>query len=106
MSTTVYKALDVREYQKIGKVQCVKGYAGHIDVQVPQTLHVVVIAEDMNTHIRTRLDFFPSYSFEFGGKIQYGGYVGDWKILVPGDYFWVSDAAPQAVVILNQTKSE
>lgn len=85
----MYKALDVREYTKIGKVQVFKGYASHLHVLVPQHLRVVVIAKDVETSKRKRFEFFPKYEFELGGKTHYGGYTGNYELIVPGDYFEV-----------------
>lgn len=86
-----YMALDVREYNKIGKVQFNKNsYGNGGDVTVPQTLHVVVIARNLTTGERERFDFFPSYTFEMGGKEYYGGFRGNYELIIPGDVFEVT----------------
>lgn len=94
----MYKVLDVREHIKIGKVQFANGL-NHLEVaSISQTLHVVVIAEELATGRRVRFDFYPSYSFEFGGTVRYGGYSGPYDVLVPGDLFSVHEEQQPTLV--------
>lgn len=85
----MYKALDVREYNKIGKVQVFKGRAPNLDVLVPQHQRVIVIAKNVDTGKRVRFEFYERYEVTFGDKTHYGGYTGDYAMIVPGDYFEV-----------------
>lgn len=86
-----YMALDVREYTKIGKTQFNKNcYGNGGDVTVPQTVHVVVIARNLETGQRERFDFFPAYTLEIGGKEYYGGFKGNYELIIPGDIFEVT----------------
>lgn len=85
----MYKALDVREYNKIGKVQVFKGYTSHLDVLVPQHQRVIVIAKNVGTGKRVRFEFYERYEVTIGDKTHYGGYTGDYAMIVPGDYFEV-----------------
>lgn len=83
----MYKVLDVREIVTVwgGSVHNgVYGDSGSVDVNSRQ--YIVVIAEDEN-HKRERFEFCEAYKSEFRGETSYRGYLGEFKILVPGDYF-------------------
>lgn len=99
-----YKALDVRECRVVGKAEYYKPYvlASSGSVRVPQHIRVVVIAQENNSTNRVRFEFLEAYQYEFLDKIRYGGYLGDWNLLVPGDYFIVEETdAQDRVTILN-----
>ena len=97
----MYKALDVREHVKFGKAQWFHGYGGKGgEISVPQTLHVVVIAEETETHQRVRFDFIPAYKFKFGDKTHYGGFTGRYDMIVPGDYFNLRETETHVEVVL------
>jgi len=97
----MYKVLDVREYNKIGKSYWYHGYGGNGgELSISQHLRVVVIAEEVETMQRARFEFFDAYVFEFGGKAHFGGYLGDFALLVPGDYFELQDTVAQKRVVI------
>lgn len=97
----MYKVLDVREYNKIGKAYWYKGYCGNGgELSISQHLRFVVIAEEVETMQRVRFEFFDAYVFEFGGKEHFGGYLGDFSLLVPGDYFLIQDTEAQKKVVI------
>lgn len=99
-----YKALDVRECRVVGKAEYFKPYgcASSGSICVPQHQRVVVIAEDDHSKKRVRFEFLEAYQYEFLDKTRYGGYLGDWSMIVPGDYFIVEETdAQDKVTILN-----
>ena len=97
----MYKVLDVREYNKIGKCYWYNGYGGNGgELSISQHLRVVVIAEEGETMQRVRFEFFDAYVFEFGGKAHFGRYLGDFALLVPGDYFRIEDTVAQKKIVI------
>lgn len=98
----MYKALDVREYKIIGKSQYFqsRGSSATGDLHLKQHRRVIVIAEDVATTARVRFEFFEAYEFKFGDKTHYGGYLGDYELLVPGDFFMIEKTSAQEKVTL------
>lgn len=68
----MFKVLDVRESTSL---------ENSIDSQV------VVIATEIGSSIRKRSVFNPPRSRRALLNPTYIGYVGDWNLLIPGDYF-------------------
>ena len=102
----IYKALDVREHYIVGKVDYTTPYGSSStgQVHVPQHLRVVVIAEESRgtSKKRVRFEFLEAYQYEFLSKIRYGGYIGDWSMIIPGDYFIVEETDTQdRVTVIN-----
>lgn len=102
----LYKALDVREHHIVGKAEYYKGYgcSSTGSVRVPQHLRVVVIAEESRgeDRKRVRFEFLEAYEFEFQNKVNYSGYTGDWKLIIPGDYFTIEETDTYSnVVVVN-----
>lgn len=95
MVRNTYKALDVREYKIVGKVEYYKPYgsASSASVHVPQHQRVIVIAENIETKKRVRLEFLEAYEYNFLDKVRYHGYTGDWQFIVPGDIFVVEETS-------------
>lgn len=97
----MYKVLDVREYNKPGHATMHKDITGNnAKIHIPQSLRFVVIAEDVPTAERVRFEFFDAYEFEFGNKTHYGGFLGDFELLIPGDYFVIEDTPAQKKVCI------
>lgn len=100
----MYKVLDVRECRVIGKAEYYTPYGSASSgcVRVPQHERVVVIAEDVDLKCRIRFEFLEAYEYEFLDKVRYHGYTGDWKLLIPGDYFKLEETSTHdKVVIVN-----
>lgn len=95
----LYKALDVREHYIVGKADYTTPYGSSStgQVHVPQHLRVVVIAEESKgtNRNRVRFEFLEAYQYDFLGKTRYGGYIGDWSTIIPGDYFIVEETDTQ-----------
>lgn len=68
----MFKVLDVRESINL---------ENSIDSQV------VVIATEIGSSVRKRFVFNPPRSYRALNNTTYLGYVGDWNVLIPGDYF-------------------
>ena len=98
----MFKVLDVREYQIVGKAEYFKSHnnCNGGAVHVPQHSRIIVIAQDAVNNERVRFEFLAPYSYQFGDKRYYGGYQGDWNMLIPGDYFLLrkTDAQPEVVI--------
>lgn len=68
----MFKVLDVRE---------------SINLENSRDSKIVVIAAEIGSAIRKRFVFTPPSSYRALNNCTYLGYVGDWDILIPGDYF-------------------
>ncbi len=89
----MYKVLDVREIVTVHGGSVNNGvYGGSSSYGVDSDRSIVVIAEDKNKH-RKRFEFGAAYRSEFRGETRYYGYVGDYNILVPGDYFEIEETS-------------
>ncbi len=85
----MYKVLDVREIITICGGSVNNGvHGGSSNFNVGSKRYQVVIAEDEN-HKRRRFEFCEAYKSEFLGETSYYGYIGNFEILIPGDYFEV-----------------
>ena len=96
-----YEALEVREYTKTSKATFFNGLSGTSgEIHVNQHLRIVVIAKDLKTKERVRFEFFEAYEFEFGDKTHYGGYLGDYALLISGDLFRIEKTSAQDKVVI------
>lgn len=88
-----YRALDVRECRVLENVEYRKPYGagGTGSVCVPHQLRVIVIAQKDNDKARVRFEFVQAYEYQFLGETRYTGYIGDWNLIVPGDYFTIQE---------------
>lgn len=68
----MFKVLDVRE---------------STNLENSRDCQVVVIATEIGSSIRKRFVFNPPRSYRALNNCTYLGYVGDWNLLIPGDYF-------------------
>ena len=74
----MFKVLDVRESTSL---------ENSIDSQV------VVIAAEIGSGIRKRFVFNPPRSYRALDNVAYVGYVGDWNMLIPSDYFVIEETS-------------
>lgn len=91
MEETYYKVLDVREHTAIGNGLLISGGINRGTIHMPQSQHVVVIALNTTTNERVRLEFFEPFKMTFNNKVQYHGHMGDYNVLIPGDYFCIKE---------------
>lgn len=92
MKTTLYKALDVREYVVPVDATFTKdcgGISGKVFCK--NVLTVVIIAQDMSTDKRVRIECEPVKYHEGFTNPYYTGYDGDYQLIVPGDVFEVQE---------------
>ena len=83
----MYKVLDVREIVSVYGGSTSSGYCGGPgSFSVESKEYTAVIAEDEERK-RKRFEFYKGYPEKFLGEMRYYGYTGDYKLLVPGDYF-------------------
>ena len=95
----MYRVLDVREYDSIEE-------GDHFPsgiVRIQKTHYVVAICEDRETDKRVRFEFYPGYEQEVLGSTHYFGYIGDYKLIAPGDTITIEKTSTydKVVVILD-----
>lgn len=97
----MYKVLDVREYDSIEKGDHFP--SGTILIQ--KTHYIVAICEDRETNKRVRFEFYPGYEQEVLGSTHYFGYIGDYKLITPGDTIVIEKTSTydKVVVILDSS---
>lgn len=95
----MYRVLDVREYDSIEE----GNHFSNGIVHIQKTHYVVAICEDRETDKRIRFEFYPGYMREFSGTTYYCGYIGDYKLIAPGDTIMIEKTSTydKVVVILN-----
>ena len=82
----MFKVLDVREIEKLEKIDNSYGIAS-----IKTRMIYIVIAENHSTHDRVRFEFYDGYNETILNKTKYYGYKGDFDILIKGDYFEIEE---------------
>ena len=83
----MYKVLDVREYEDLGNGTSYR--CGTILIQ--KTHYVVAICEDTKTNKRARFEFYSGEARAVLGDTYYNGYIGDYKLIAPGDIIMIEE---------------
>lgn len=95
----MYRVLDVREYDSIEEGdQFPSG-----TIRFKKTHYIAAICEDRETDKRVRFEFYPGYELEVLGNTHYFGYIGDYKLIAPGDTIMIEKTSTydKVVVILD-----
>ena len=97
----MYKVLEVREYDEISKGSIDnRTCGGSLNLEKKHIIIAICINEE--TGKRSRITFEPGYSYWILGEIHYGGYAGDYDLLVAGDRFEIEKASAYPIVrIIN-----
>lgn len=83
----MYKVLDVREYDDLDNGTSYR--CGTICIQ--KTHYVVAICEDTETNKRSRFEFYSGEARAVLGDTYYDGYIGDYKLIAPGDVITIEE---------------
>lgn len=93
----MYKVLEIREYDEvITKKTC----EDSLHLKVNHIIIAICINEDTNK--RERAIFEKGYEHTVCGMTYYGGYAGDYDLLIAGDRFEIEETSTYPVVrIIN-----
>ena len=92
----MYKVLDVREYDELDKGTNYR--CGTMLIQ--KTHYVVAICEDTETNKRSRFEFYSGEARAVLGDTYYDGYIGDYKLIAPGDIIMIEKTTTFKKVVI------